>query len=123
MADNISITPGVGVDVATDEVGGKHYQRIKVSHGADGEATDTSADAPLPTLARAEVNDAPQVFIPGEIQTLSLTPEGRLRVSSAEPRIGDAPFSNAMRAMWGDLRPWDNGENQPYFDGSPWAAW
>jgi len=52
MADNVDITPGTGKTVATDDVGGFHYQRVKVTWGADGTATDASAAAPLPvTLA------------------------------------------------------------------------
>jgi hypothetical protein len=49
MADNVNITPGSGATVAADDVGGALYQRVKVSHGADGSATDTSEAAPLPT--------------------------------------------------------------------------
>lgn len=33
MADNVPITAGTGTDVATDDVGGAHYQRIKISNG------------------------------------------------------------------------------------------
>lgn len=33
MADNIPITPGSGADVATDDVSGNHYQRMKISDG------------------------------------------------------------------------------------------
>jgi hypothetical protein len=41
MPDNISIT-GVasGRTIATDDIGGVHYQRTKTSIGADGSATD-----------------------------------------------------------------------------------
>jgi hypothetical protein len=49
MADNVNITPGSGATVAADDVGGALYQRIKVAHGPDGSATDTSEAAPLPT--------------------------------------------------------------------------
>jgi hypothetical protein len=50
MADNINLTAGTGPDkAATDEIGGAHYQRVKVNFGADGSATDVSAAAPLPT--------------------------------------------------------------------------
>ena len=51
MADNITAlaNTGTGTDVlATDEIGGVHYPRSKVVFGADGEATDVSAAAPLP---------------------------------------------------------------------------
>src|SRR3954466_4762841 len=34
MADNVPITAGVGTTVATDEVSGVHYQRMKLVDGA-----------------------------------------------------------------------------------------
>ena len=49
MADNVAITPGSGAIAAADDIGGVLFQRVKVSHGADGSATDTSEAAPLPT--------------------------------------------------------------------------
>lgn len=48
MADDITVTPGTGVTIAADDVGGKLYQRVKLTHGADGSATDVSVAAPLP---------------------------------------------------------------------------
>lgn len=36
MADNVAITAGSGTSVATDDVGGVHYQRVKLDGGADG---------------------------------------------------------------------------------------
>ena len=46
MADNV--TSNAANTVATDDIGGVHWQRIKVGWGADGTATDVSAAAPLP---------------------------------------------------------------------------
>jgi hypothetical protein len=41
MADNTTIDAGSGGDViATDDIGGVKYQRVKISQGADGSATD-----------------------------------------------------------------------------------
>ena len=51
MADNVAITAGAGTSIATDDISSVHYQRVKVSHGADGSATDTSTAAPLPVAA------------------------------------------------------------------------
>jgi hypothetical protein len=56
VADNIDITPGTGKTVATDEVtidgASAHVQRVKVTWGAAGSASDASASNPLPvTLA------------------------------------------------------------------------
>ncbi len=39
MADNVAITAGTGTSVATDDVAGVHYQRVKISDGTDGATT------------------------------------------------------------------------------------
>lgn len=48
MADGVAITPGTGTTIATDEVGGLHYQRVKLTFGVDGAASDVSGANPLP---------------------------------------------------------------------------
>jgi hypothetical protein len=45
MADNVAITAGAGTNVATDDVGGVHYQRVKLSLGADGAVVDAVGGA------------------------------------------------------------------------------
>ena len=48
-ADNVNITPGSGVVIATRDVGsGVEAQRVIVNSFLSGVATDTSIDAPLP---------------------------------------------------------------------------
>ncbi len=47
MADNVDITPGTGATVAADLISGALHQRMKISQGADGSATDVSSAAPL----------------------------------------------------------------------------
>lgn len=58
MSDNANLTSGDGtLVVATDKIAGVDYQRVKVTWGTDGTATDTSVSAPLPVdtqLAKAE---------------------------------------------------------------------
>jgi uncharacterized protein involved in response to NO len=55
MADNIGYTPGSGANIAADDIGGVLYQRVKLTAGEDGAATDVSQVAPLPvTTLRAE---------------------------------------------------------------------
>lgn len=49
MADGLGYTPGTGATIATDDVGGFQYQRVKLAWGVDGVAADTSATNPLPT--------------------------------------------------------------------------
>lgn len=48
MADNVSITSGSGTSIAADDISSVFYQRVKLSVGADGSATDVSSAAPLP---------------------------------------------------------------------------
>lgn len=50
MADNVDITPGSGATVAADLISSVLYQRVKISHGADGSATDSSTTDPLPVM-------------------------------------------------------------------------
>ncbi len=43
-------TAAAGPTLATDEIGGVHYPRTKLSIGADGVATDVSAANPMPVV-------------------------------------------------------------------------
>jgi hypothetical protein len=51
MSDNIGYTPGSGATVAADNVGGALHQRVKLTFGGDGAASDVSEANPLPVLA------------------------------------------------------------------------
>lgn len=53
MPDNLAVTPGTGTQVATDEIGGVHFQRIKPTFGVDGVAVDVSPSAPMPVAVSA----------------------------------------------------------------------
>lgn len=51
MADNVQLNSGSGGEsLATDDVGGVQYQRVKLTWGVDGVATDASASNPLPVV-------------------------------------------------------------------------
>lgn len=60
MADNVTIKDGAGANagVATDDIGGVHYQRVKIALGADGTAVDASATNPIPTAEVGELLEA-----------------------------------------------------------------
>lgn len=58
MSDNVTTqttvsTVPTGTAIATDDIGGAHYQRVKVTWGSDGTANDTSAARPLPVVDSA----------------------------------------------------------------------
>lgn len=48
MADNVGIATGADKTIATDDVDGIHYQRVKIGIGADGVAADVHSGNPLP---------------------------------------------------------------------------
>lgn len=87
MADGVNITAGSGVVIASDDIGGVQYQRVKLSQGADGSATDVSSAAPLQvTLANTGAN-ATAVKVDGSAVTqpvsgtVTITPSGTQTVS------------------------------------------
>lgn len=45
MSDNMNVTPGTGAVIAADDIGGVLHQRVKMSLGADGVATDALGGA------------------------------------------------------------------------------
>lgn len=53
MADNVAITAGAGTSIATDDIAGVQWQRVKIGHGQDGSAVDASSADPLPVTAPA----------------------------------------------------------------------
>jgi len=86
MADNVGYTPGSGATIAADDIGGVLYQRVKMIHGADGIAHETSNGNPLPTAEGGELLEAIEALRMA-VQSLTRTqglamPDtaGRLRV-------------------------------------------
>ena len=70
MADNVAITAGAGTSIASDDIGGVHWQRIKVGWGADGVAGDVSATNPLPVSAPAATRATHHIGITDMIDSL-----------------------------------------------------
>jgi hypothetical protein len=58
MADNVGYTPGSGATIAADDIGGVLYQRVKMIHGADGIAHETSNNNRMPTEEGGELLEA-----------------------------------------------------------------
>ena len=60
MADNVAITAGTGTSVASDDIGGVQFQRVKIALGADGahdgdlDPGSAAAAASLPVTASTE---------------------------------------------------------------------
>lgn len=105
MADNVTL-PATGAQVATDDVGGVQFQRVKLDIGGDGasvpvtsiatettlaaiaaavKAEDSAAadgDSGLVILAQRRDTDATAVSADGDYGTLKMDEEGRLKVAS-----------------------------------------
>jgi hypothetical protein len=58
MADNVGYTPGSGEIIATDDIGGVQYQRVKPVWGTDGVANDVNETTPLPVTGAQELMEA-----------------------------------------------------------------
>lgn len=65
MADNVPITAGAGTSIATDDIAGTHYQRVKVTFGPDGVAGDVADANPLPVTIRSDTA-AYRAFFPAQ---------------------------------------------------------
>jgi len=84
MADNVPITAGTGTSIATDDVGGVQFQRVKPAVGADGSATDVSAAAPMPSNVTDGTNIA------------SVFPATFLRMTDEPHQMFYDPFDTAL---------------------------
>jgi hypothetical protein len=87
MADNISVTPGAGVTVATDEVGGVHHQCVKVYMGGNGTATPVSSTSPMPVSLSPETMDKLDAAAP------PLTENGNVKVEMVDSTGAPVPIS------------------------------
>ena len=58
MADNVGYIPGSGEIIATDDIGGVQYQRVKPVWGTDGVAQDVNNTTPLPVTGAQELMEA-----------------------------------------------------------------
>lgn len=57
--DNVSLNPGTGgASVATDDVAGVHFQRVKLDVGGDGESSPVNAASPLPVAVAGVSTEA-----------------------------------------------------------------
>ncbi len=82
MADNVDITPGAGATVATDEVGGRHFQRVKLTDGAEGSANHASVRADgTQEVSLSDINAALYAILEAITRPIAQDPStGRLRV-------------------------------------------
>lgn len=70
MADTIQVTAGAGTTIATDDIGGVHYQRVKLALGSDGSAVDAVAGSGIVGTGVQRVTLATDVALPSGENTI-----------------------------------------------------
>lgn len=93
MADNIPVNPGQSEnarEVATDEIGGAHFQRVKIDVGAEG------ASSPLVRGAQAAADSLPVVL--ASDQALPL-PSGAATETTLDTRLSETTFDAKTGAV------------------------
>jgi hypothetical protein len=85
MADNVAITAGSGTSIATDDVGGVQYQKVKIDVGGDGASLPLSTTNPIPVeLPSATVTTlTPPAAITGFATAAKQLPDGHSVALSA----------------------------------------
>lgn len=94
MPDNVGITPGSGATIATDDIGGVQYQRVKVALGADGEASDLAPGqatmaASVPVAIASNQSAVP---VSGPLT------DAQLRAAPVPVTVGNFPATQAISA-------------------------
>lgn len=105
MADNVPITAGSGTNIATDDVGAVHYQRIKLVGGADGVATrldvaeddaHASGDLGIQVLAVRNDANAARSGTDGDYTPLSTDSRGNLNINARKEIVRAAVTSSGL---------------------------
>jgi len=113
MADNVSITAGSGTTIAADDISGVQHQRVKISVGADGSATDmvggagaVSSAVPRVTLASDDPAVAELEAIADQSAfTIAVAPTVTAGAYSANDCLGGKQtLTNAAKASGGGGR-------------------
>ena len=105
MADNITL-PATGTGtatpvVATDDIAGLHYQRIKLIHGVDGtNAGDVATTNPLPVAPYTAVIRV-QTDVTRPADTAVYAAGDAISDSTATPTTGGFTFTSAARKSGG----------------------
>lgn len=110
MADDVAITAGVGTTVATDDVGSRHFQRVKLDIGGDGVSTPVIITSPLPVQHQLNTTDLTEVALniaaSGDNQIVALTAGQIIRVWAFWLKVnGAAGVSLKFRSAANDLHP------------------
>jgi hypothetical protein len=100
VADNVEVPLPDGtttnVPVATDEIAGKHYQRVKATFGVDGVATDVSASDPLPVTGTVTTGGLTDTQLRATAVPVSGTVTATGPLTDAQLRATAVPISGTV---------------------------
>jgi hypothetical protein len=106
MADNVSIDPGTTTPIATDDVSGVHFQKIKLDLGADGLSSPaigsvpvSAASLPLPTGA-ATAAKQPGPAATSSVTNVSGSATNVTVLAANASRIGAAVYNDDTKALY-----------------------
>lgn len=111
MADDVAITAGVGTTIATDDAGGRHFQRFKLDIGGDGVSTPVISTSPLPIYLPPNPTDLTEVAIncasSGDNSIVALTAGQIIRVWQWFLKVNGSGTGVSMkwRSATNDLHP------------------
>lgn len=89
MADNVNITPGTGATIATDDVSGAQYQRIKVDGGGDGASSPILGDSTNGLDVDVTRVSGNVTVVQATAANLNATITGSVTVGAGTANIGD----------------------------------
>lgn len=94
MADNVTLNAGTGGAVmATDDIGGVHWERVKLTLGADGvNDGDVSATNPIPIKERRAATSA-VTSVAGSLSSVTV-------LSSNANRLGAYVWNDSAVALY-----------------------
>lgn len=99
MADNVGYTPGSGATIAADDIAGVLYQRVKLSLGTDGNATDAPGNATNGLLVNISNTSLP-IGDGTNTVTIDIDP------TDAEPNSGNALHTESRTYIYNGTT-WD----------------
>lgn len=101
MADGVAITAGTGTNIATDDVGGAHYQRVKVAVGPANSVTGDLSGR----IVGSGVDGAIYVDSRPKMVRLAQTPTVSTTAYAAKDAVGGLlTFAAAARYTGGSVR-------------------
>lgn len=103
MADDVAITAGTGTTIATDEIAGRHFQRVKNTYGGDGTATDVDATHPMPVQIGDTTNQA-NVLAGDTGQNAQLIAGSRKEVTFSTTTVQAVAATDVSNYRWASVQ-------------------